>query len=312
MTQTKIFHEGELAVQARAGVSDAARQSGRIIRDRLFARAETFIERQQMILCASADRQHDVWASLIQGNPGFIHVADDRTLDIRLDPLRLDSQDPLWTNIGDDNRIGLLLIELDTRKRLRLNGTVSRPQPDRLTVTVQACYPNCPKYIQQRQTTSTWRKSVPQAVQKGSQLTGELMHALRRSDTFFVASAHPNAGVDISHRGGRPGFIHVLDDTTLRIPDYLGNNLFNTLGNFHAHPHTGILVPDFSSGQFIQLIGRPEIEWDKHYSHQATGGTHRYWRLHIEAWRQATLPVHLEWRFIDYSPHLPDADRPVD
>jgi len=311
VNQNDIFHEGERAVQARAGVTEAARQTGGIIRDRLVEGVQAFIERQVMVLCASSDSQRTVWASMIQGKPGFMHVADDRTLDVRLDPLRLDSQDPLWINISDDNRIGLLLIELDSRRRLRINGTVSRTSPDRLSITVQACYPNCPKYIQRRQATGTWRESARQSNKEGNRLTSELARTLHRSDTFFVASAHPNAGADVSHRGGHPGFIHVLDDATLRIPDYAGNNLFNTLGNFHVHPHAGILVPDFGSGRFIQLTGRPEIEWDKQHSHPTTGGTHRNWRLHIEAWRWATLPVHLEWRFIDYSPQLPDDDRAV-
>lgn len=312
MSQSEFFHDGERAVQTRAGVSDAARQIGRMMRDRLSAGARTFIERQPMVLCSSSDKQRNVWASLIQGMPGFIHVADERTLDIVLDPSRLDAEDPLWTNIGDDKRIGLLLIEFDSRRRLRINGTVSRTQPDKLTVTVQTCFPNCPKYIQRRQTTGSWRASAPQAVQEGRALTTELMRALRLTDTLFVASAHPDAGVDVSHRGGNPGFIHVLDDVTLRIPDYVGNNLFNTLGNFHIHPHAGTLVPDFHTGQFIQLIGRPEIEWDQQHPQQVTGGTRRYWRLHIEAWRWATLPVHLEWQFIDYSPHLPDDDKLID
>jgi len=149
-------------------VTDAARQTGGIIRDRLVGRAQAFIERQVMVLCASTDSQRAVWASMIQGKPGFMYVADDHTLDVRLDPLRLDSQDPLWINISDDNRIGLLLIELDSRRRLRINGTVSRTSPDRLSITVQACYPNCPKYIQRRQATGTWRESARQSNKEGN------------------------------------------------------------------------------------------------------------------------------------------------
>jgi hypothetical protein len=311
MSQNEFFHDGELTVQARAGVRDAARQIGRMMQDRLSAGAHAFIERQPMVLCASSDWQRNVWASMIQGMPGFLHIADEHTLDIVLDPSRLDTGDPLWTNIENDKRIGLLLIEFDSRRRVRINGTVSRNQSDTLTVTVETCYPNCPKYIQRRQTTGSWRTGVPQAAQEGRMLTAELAHSLGLADTFFVASAHPGVGADVSHRGGNPGFIHVLDEATLRIPDYAGNNLFNTLGNFHTHPHAGILVPDFRSGQYIQLIGRPEIEWDQQHPQQTTGGTRRYWRLHIEAWRQATLPMYLEWQLIDYSPHLPDNDNSV-
>jgi len=305
MTDTGIFHSGELAVQTRAAVSEAARQTGRMVRNRLFPGAQAFIERQVMALSASLDSQGRVWASLLQGVPGFIRVVDEYTLHLVLDPSRLDTADPLWTNIGTEKRIGLLLIEFETRRRLRINGTVSRIQPDSLTVSIQACYPNCPKYIQQRQATGVWVTRERQPAREGRALTAVLADVIGASDTLFVASSHPDAGADVSHRGGHPGFIHVIDEKTLRIPDYAGNNLFNTLGNFHAYPHAGVLIPDFRSGQFIQLIGTPQIEWDTRHAQQTTGGTHRYWRLHIAGWRQAVLPAFPQRRFIDYSPFLP-------
>jgi len=308
-----MFHKGELAVQARAGVSEVARKTGRMVHNRLIPGALVFIERQIMALCASLDGQGRVWASLLQGMPGFITVVDELTLHISPDPSLLDKGDPIWTNISANKRLGLLLIEFETRRRLRINGTVSRIQPDSLTLSIQACYPNCPKYIQQRQTTGVWLTRERTPAREGRVLTGALAHAIGSSDTLFVASAHPGAGADISHRGGHAGFIHVVDGKTLRIPDYAGNNLFNTLGNFHAYPHAGILVPDFRSGQLIQLTGTPQIEWDTRHAQQTTGGTHRYWRLHIGGWRQVMLPAFPQRRFIDYSPFLPsdgaDADR---
>jgi len=223
MQDTELFHPGELAVQTRAGVREAARKTGGVIRDRMVPGMHAFIERQIMLLCASLDREGNVWASLVQGEPGFVRVVDERTLDIARDPSRLDAEDPLWRNVSADNRIGLLFIEFESRKRLRINGTVSRTQPDRLTVTVQTCYPNCPKYIQQRQATGTWLENGRQATREGHELSGKLAHTISTTDTLFVASAHPDAGADVSHRGGHPGFVQVIDDTTLRVPDYAGN-----------------------------------------------------------------------------------------
>ena len=48
-------------------------------------------------------------------------------------------------------------------------------------------------------------------------------------DTLFLTTRHPDRGVDVSHRGGRPGFAEWLDDRTLRLPDYPGNGLFQYL-----------------------------------------------------------------------------------
>lgn len=308
MKQAAPFHAGELAVQGRAGVKDLARRTVRMIRNRLFAGTHAFIERQPLVLCASLDRQHNVWASMVQGDPGFLRACDDRTLEIRPDPARLDVGDPLWNNIRYDRRIGLLFIEFGSRRRLRVNGTVSRLGPDGLRITVHACYPNCPKYIQQRRTTGLWRDNRHPGARTGTELTNELTLSLQQADTAFVASAHPEAGADLSHRGGNPGFIDIVNSKTLRIPDYAGNNLFNTLGNFQSYPHAGLLVPDFRSGRVLQLIGRPQIEWDPPSSQLAAAGAHRSWLLHIAAWRLVTLPAYLDWRFIDYSPHLPPRD----
>jgi hypothetical protein len=305
MHDTDLFHDGELAVQTRAGVGEAARQTGRMVRDRLWPGVQEFIEAQTIALCASLDRQGYVWSSLLQGMPGFIGMVDARTLDIALDMSRLDEGDPLFTNIGADKRIGLLLIDFDTRRRLRINGRVARVHADRISVTVQASYPNCPKYIQRRQTTGAWIERDPQPAREGRALTAELERVIGSADTLFVASAHPDAGADVSHRGGHPRFVRVVDEKTLRIPDYTGNNLFNTLGNFLVYPRAGVLIPDFGSGRIIQLTGKPQIEWDTRHEQQTTGGTHRYWLLHIEAWRQATLPAFQQRRFIDYSPFLP-------
>jgi len=301
----KPFHEGELAVQMRAGVGDEAWRAGRMIRDHLFVEAQPFVERQALLLCASVDTDGAVWASMLQGKPGFVRVVDPHGLEVRIDPTRNAMRDPLWRNIETDARIGLLAIDLQTRRRLRINGTVARPQRDRLLVTVLACYPNCPKYIQRRTASTRWMHNTATPSQEGKGLSDEVARMLAAADTLFVASTHPDQGADVSHRGGRPGFVQVIGDDRLRIPDYAGNNLLNTLGNFHVYPHAGLLVPDFASGRLLQLIGQPAIEWGEGLASQTTGGTNRSWTFQIARWRITTLPAYLEHRFVDYSPYLP-------
>ncbi|MGO7969101.1 flavin-nucleotide-binding protein, partial [Rhizobium ruizarguesonis] len=56
------------------------------------------------------------------------------------------------------------------------------------------------------------------------------------ADTFLVASYvdrdNGERQVDVSHRGGNAGFVHIGADGVLTIPDFPGNRFFNTLGNF--------------------------------------------------------------------------------
>jgi predicted pyridoxine 5'-phosphate oxidase superfamily flavin-nucleotide-binding protein len=89
-----------------------------------------------------------------------------------------------------------------------------------------------------------------------------------RADSFFIASVYSEdtndfvQGVDVSHRGGNPGFVLVEDATRLIFPDFAGNKHFNTLGNIVLNPRVGLLFPDFYSGDLLYLTGRAEIIWD--------------------------------------------------
>jgi predicted pyridoxine 5'-phosphate oxidase superfamily flavin-nucleotide-binding protein len=203
--------------------------------------------------------------------------------------------------------VGMLLIDLATRRRLRINGRITRSTPGQLRLDVDAAYPNCPKYIQRRHLTISGSKGSS-APRRGRSLEDDQLSLIRKADTFFVASAHPIRGVDASHRGGNPGFIRVLDNHKIRIPDYVGNSMFSTLGNFAENPRAGLLFFDIEGSRTLQLVGRPEIQWELDDPLHATGNTKRYWDLEIDRWLEMDLPYRLEWEFLDYSPHNPVGD----
>ena len=168
-------------------------------------------------------------------------------------------------------------------------------------------YPNCPKYIQRRDITGQALNGTSSSAgpREGRLLEPTQQTLITSSDTFFVASGHPDRGVDVSHRGGNPGFIRILNNEKLRIPDYTGNSMYNTLGNFIVNPRAGLLFLDFERSQTLQLIGRPEVLWELDDPQHETGGTRRYWDFHIERWLQLDIPHTLKWNLLDYSPHNP-------
>ena len=307
MTVAPLYHEGELLVQERTGQEVQAEQSGGVISERIIPGAIPFISQQQMVVLGSVDADQNVWASVLFGRPGFISAADDRTIDFDLSEAGHDEHDPLWGNIAGDPRIGMLAIELATRRRLRVNGNLRRADDETLRLEVIEAYPNCPKYIQRRHIAqvSLGEPRNEAEARSGEILTPSQREFIAEANTFFVASAHPERGVDASHRGGNAGFVEVLDERTLRIPDYAGNGMFNTLGNFVANPRAGLLFIDFDANKTLQLIGRPEIRFELDEPNDRTGGTRRYWDFTVERWLERELPHRVESELLDFSPFNP-------
>ena len=303
------YHEGELFVQQKVGETAAAERNGGVIADSIMPGALRFIEQQPMAVVGSLDAAGNAWASLLFGKPSFMKAVDERTAEFDLTQTVSNRHDPFWKNIEINSEIGMLVIELATRRRLRLNGEIRMSGSDYLRLEVKQSYPNCPKYIQRRHAAvlrqiNTDRHLIEPRTGNGLQ-TGHL-DWVRRADTFFVASSHPERGVDASHRGGNPGFVQILDEQKLRVPDYIGNSMFNTLGNFVVNPRAGLVFLDFEANRTLQLIGRAEIQWRLDDTEERSGGTHRFWDFTVERWMELDLPKAIDWEFLDYSPFNPD------
>jgi predicted pyridoxine 5'-phosphate oxidase superfamily flavin-nucleotide-binding protein len=289
---TSPFHTGELEMQRRAGAVDQARDVGRIIGRRVPAAAARFLERQRLAVAASLDTGGGAWASLLTGPPGFVSAVDERLL--RLGGRPADG-DPLVENLRARPELGLLVIDLATRQRMRFNGR-GLEAPEGIFLMVDQVYGNCPRYIQRR----SLERGAPAAPAGPPVVSGALDEGqrewIRRSDTFFIASAHPDGGADASHRGGMPGFVRVSGPARLAFDDYPGNGMFNTLGNLLACPAVGLLFVDFESGDVLQLSGRAEVAAD--FSVEVA----------IEAVRETPSGSPLRWRFEEYSPAHVDVE----
>jgi len=166
--------------------------------------------------------------------------------------------DPLH-GLAEDQPVGLLAIEFAARRRVRVNGTLTRAGADGLLVSVDQAFGNCPKYIQQRHFEHTDHRAV-EYIERSGKLTAEHTALITRADTFFLGTIHPDRGADASHRGGPPGFVRV-DDGQLWWPDYPGNNMFNSFGNLAVDPTAALLFIDFDNGAVLHLSGTAAVEW---------------------------------------------------
>jgi ferredoxin-NADP reductase/predicted pyridoxine 5'-phosphate oxidase superfamily flavin-nucleotide-binding protein len=265
MSEASPFHAGEQQVQERLGVRRSIEPwARRAVRPFLPAQHRDFYARLPFLVAAARDAEGRPWATLLAGAPGFAHSPDPQSLQVDALPPPGDALEGALVRGGD---LGLLGIELATRRRNRVNGRIAARSAEGLRLSVDQSFGNCPQYIHARD----WEPALPSATpvrRAHARLGAALRRWIGAADTFFVASGHRESGenaafgMDASHRGGEPGFVRVEDDRKLVFPDYAGNDHFNTLGNLVRDPRAGLLFVDFARGDLLQLTGRTRIDWD--------------------------------------------------
>lgn len=302
-------------MQARAGALERLTAIGpRVVRDHMPDQHRELFEKLPTLVVGSLDAAGQPWASLLAGPPGFVHTPDERHLSVNARP---GADDPLASALAVGAPLGLLGLEPHTRRRNRMNGRVMSDGAEGFTVRVDQSFGNCPQYIQARE--PEWVPQAPLPAQRhGARLIEPARALLASADTVFIASAAPragsgtdetNQGVDVSHRGGLPGFARVHDEdgpegaSVLTIPDYRGNFFFNTLGNLLARPQAGLLCVDPGSGDVLQLAAEASIVWNGPEV-DATPGAERLLRLRVVShlWRPRALP--LRWSAPEFAPQL--------
>lgn len=271
------FHEGERAVQARAGLSDEAeRLEGMLAPATLGGGAATFLGMQRFAVLAARDGQGALWASPLVGAAGFLH-GEGQTLRIAAKP---DDDDPL-DEVAAGQYAAVITLDLQRRRRMRVNGWLAGVGRDGLTMDVEEAYGNCPSYIQQRSVHPSRTVTGPHthsAMTAGSMLTAEAEEIVTTADTLFIATQHPQRGTDVSHKGGNPGFVRI-EGADIMWPDYAGNNMFNTMGNLVIDNSAGLLFIDFEADMVLQLSGTATLDWGSSEETSADTSTGRWVRF---------------------------------
>lgn len=285
--QDNPFHPGEQAVHDRFGIRERMLDVGqRVIRTAMPEQHQRFFEQLPFMLVGSADAAGRPWASTLVGKPGFMQAPNAKRLDFKVRPI---PGDPLAEGLAPGAQLGLLGIELHTRRRNRVNGHVVASDASGFSVEVDQTVGNCPQYIQGRE--FHWVRDAadlqPCRIEALSALDADARAFIERSDTLFVATQAPAAsgeadvkvgrGADVSHRGGRPGFVKMEDERTLLVPDFTGNFLFMTFGNPQLNPRAGVLFIDLDSGDLLKLTGSAEVVWGGD-ALKAFDGAERAWR----------------------------------
>ncbi|MBB4442207.1 MULTISPECIES: pyridoxamine 5'-phosphate oxidase family protein [Rhizobium] len=293
------WHEGELAIQRSVGVVERMDGPGRnFVRKAMPEQHRAFFPMLPFVVLGAVDAKGDVWATVRAERPGFMASPEPEILEVGLPR---DPADPADAGMEDGDAIAMLGIQLETRRRNRLNGVIRRTDAKGFDVRVGQSFGNCPQYIQPRSAAFVRGPDMPTATQPlhSGQLDDRTRRMIESADTFFVASYvdrdNGERQVDVSHRGGNAGFVRVGADGVLTIPDFAGNRFFNTLGNILVNSKAGLVFVDFETGDMLQMTGNAEVLLDS--PDIATfQGAERLWRFTPKeiVLRPDALP--LRWR----------------
>lgn len=263
---SEVFHAGERAAQIRAGVQDGLEQrAAQFIRPYMPRQHREFYQQLPFLVMAARDDAQRPWITLLAGEPGFIHPVSETGLRLGA---TLPAGNPLAAAVRTNTEVGLLGIELDSRRRNRVNGTLRAGAEGEMHFETAQSFGNCPQYITERQWTAAPEDQPVPSTHPSSALSAEQGQWIAQADTFFIGSGFrastdsAASGMDASHRGGPVGFAEVRDENTLVFPDYAGNNHFNTIGNLLEDPRVALLFVDFEHGHLLHLTGTATVDWN--------------------------------------------------
>ena len=298
LTKLPTWHEGETFLQRKLGVAERMAVAGeRVIRDYMPDQHRDFYAQLPFVVLGSVDPAGDPWATLLAGRPGFMSSPDPATLDIAA---RADAGDPAGTGMRDGDPVGLLGIEMHTRRRNRMNGIVALTEAG-VRVEVDQSFGNCPRYIQLRDFhfARDPAERPAAAVEPLAGLDGPARALVETADAFFVATFADREGrrqVDVSHRGGKAGFVRIAPDGSLIVPDFNGNLFFATLGNIILNGKAGLVFVDYRNGDLLQMTGDAQVILDSPEI-AAFQGAERLWSFRPRHILRRAGALALRWSF---------------
>jgi hypothetical protein len=238
-----------------------------------------------MVALASVDAAGAAWASLVFGKPDFLRVSGADAIQIDTLQKERDLGDPLWENLALNRDIALLLLDPDSGRRCRMEGNVRRLDARGLEVAVRALHPDCPAAVARRRLRQLGEARLPVQAAHGKALRGGVGNMVRQADCVFVASREGGA-VAIAHRGGAPGLVELVDDTTLHLP--------GSPGAARDDARVGLCFHDFAHGQLLQLSGSatPLPRQD----------AEARWEFRVDAWILRDTPQPMAWDDLDALP----------
>ncbi len=135
-------------------------------------------------------------------------------------------------------------------------------------------------------------------------VTADLARFIAERDSFYLGTASADGQPYIQHRGGKPGFLKVLDEHTLAFADFSGNRQYVSMGNLSENDRTFIFLMDYPNRRRIKIWGRAEVVEDdaglleRLADADYDGRPERAFVIHVEAW-DVNCPQYITPRFTE-------------
>lgn len=132
-------------------------------------------------------------------------------------------------------------------------------------------------------------------------VTENLAHFIGERDSFYFGTANAEGQPYIQHRGGKPGFLKVLDNKTLAFADFSGNRQYITTGNLSENDKAIIFLMDYSKRRRIKIWGRAKVANDSDLTTRLTDSEYgerpeQVIVFEVDAW-DANCPQHISRRY---------------
>ncbi|KAG5663357.1 hypothetical protein KAF25_001293 [Fusarium avenaceum] len=276
---TSEWHEGELAMQQQLKVP----KRGNPTFPGLAAHYGMRVMQSSLVALGTLDNEGRPWTTVWGGERAFARpvaegvLAFNSSVDTRHDPVFR----ALWDGIdeegvrqgainrphgGEGKGMSGLSIDLETRDRVKLVGTfvagatVDEGKAVQMAMGVTESLGNCPKYLNKKDIIPN--TMTPELVSDKLPLSQAALDLIAAADMFFLSSTN-GVTMDTNHRGGSPGFIRVIkneeDELELIYPEFSGNRLYQTLGNFKVNPLVGLVIPDYNTADVLYLTGSASV-----------------------------------------------------
>ena len=243
------YHSGQLAIQTEASTLLVAEQLARWV-----GPVGEFASGADLILLAAAETDSTLSFRVLSGAPPLVEPLKGPN------GLRLRFPYDLITPPAAPTFYGGLVISLANARRARINGKLVRGN-ESAELEPTETFTLCKKYIAPSIALDDQPHSGPVAREPITLGDPWLSDLLEKAETAFFASISPDGKPDVAHRGGPPGFLQLeAARQSLTWNEYVGDGVFKSAGNLRATNIMTLLVPDFNTGDGVELIGRGEYK----------------------------------------------------